>query len=89
MDPDRERQLLDEIAFKYEHIARQDQRIALLEQKLDALLKRIFGSKSETLDPGQLELLLDPDAAKKPGAADVPDAPAAEPSNETWPNNTG
>jgi transposase len=86
MDPNREKQLLDEIALKDEHIARQDQRIArqdqriaLLEQKLDALLKRIFGSKSETLDPGQLELLLDPDTAKKPVAADVRDAPAADP----------
>src|SRR6218665_492124 len=74
MEPDREKQLLDEIA-------RKDHRIALLEQKLDALVKRIFGSKSESLDPGQLELLLDPDAAKKPVAAGAADpGPAAEPA---------
>ncbi len=44
MNPDREKQLL-------EKIARRDQRIALLEQKLDALVKRLFGSKSEVIDP--------------------------------------
>ena len=81
MEPDREKQLLDEIARKDERIAWQEQRIALLEQKLDALVKRIFGSKSESLDPGQLELLLDPDAAKKPVAAESADpGPAAEPT---------
>ena len=52
METDRERQLLEEIARKDEQIARQEQRIALLEQKLDALVKRIFGSKSESLNPG-------------------------------------
>ena len=81
MEPDREKQLLDEIARKDGHIARQEQRIILLEQKLDALVKRIFGAKSESLDPGQLELLLDPDAAKKPVAAGSADpGPAAEPT---------
>ena len=81
METDRERQLLEEIARKDEQIARQEQRIALLEQKLDALVKRIFGSKSESLNPGQLELLLDPDAAKKPVAAGSADpGPAAEPA---------
>ena len=58
MTREREQFLLDEIV-------RKDQRIALLEQKLDALVRRVFGSTSESLDPAQLELLLDPDAAKK------------------------
>lgn len=33
--------------------------IRLLRQKLDALARRIFGVKSEKLDPGQLQLLLE------------------------------
>jgi len=57
---------------------RKDQRIALLEQKIDALVRRIFGAKSESFDPSQLELLLDPEAAKKSAAAAVPDALAAD-----------
>src|SRR5690606_22195432 len=71
-DGERQR-LLDEIA-------RRDQVIDLLRQQVDALTRRLFGSKSESLDPGQLELLLDPDAAKKPEAAESADpGPAAEP----------
>ena len=31
---------------------------ALLKEKVDLLIRRIFGVKSEKLDPGQLELLL-------------------------------
>lgn len=55
----------DEIDRRDEVIARQSAEIALLKQAVDALTRRIFGAKSESLDPGQLELLLDPDAAKK------------------------
>ena len=66
-----------------EEIAKRDARIALLEQKVDMLVRRIFGTKSESLDPAQLELLLDPDAAKKPVAAGGQnDAPAVEPAHE-------
>jgi transposase len=73
MDAAREQHLLDEIA-------KRDQQIALLEQKIDALVRRIFGAKSETLDPAQLELLLDPDALKKaPAAASADPGPAVEP----------
>lgn len=73
MTPEREQQLLDEIA-------KRDQQIALLQQKIDALVRRIFGAKSEALDAAQLELLLDPDSAKKANAALPEDpGPAAEP----------
>ncbi|QUE52988.1 transposase [Luteolibacter ambystomatis] len=71
MTREREQFLLDELA-------RKDQRIALLEQKLDALVRRVFGSTSESLDPAQLELLLDPDAAKAPAADGTEGVPAAE-----------
>ena len=59
----------DELALRDEVIARRAAEIALLKQAVDALTRRIFGAKSENLDPGQLELLLDPDAAKKAPAA--------------------
>ena len=72
MADDERQRLLDEIA-------RQAAEIALLKQAVDALTRRIFGAKSETPDPGQLELLLDPDAAKKATAAGGPEGvPAAE-----------
>ena len=37
---------------------RQSQEIKLLKEKIDLLLRRLFGSKSEKLDAAQLELLL-------------------------------
>jgi transposase len=61
-----------------DEIARRDKRIALLEQKVDALVRRLFGTKSEALDPAQLELLLNPDTVKKPEATGADDAPVAE-----------
>ncbi len=58
MTTEREQKLLDENA-------RLRDQVALLEAKIDALIRRLFGAKSEALDAAQLELLLDPDAAKK------------------------
>lgn len=50
----------------------------LLRQRLDLVLRKVFGAKSEALDPAQLELLLqDGDAAKKASAAAGADAPPA------------
>jgi hypothetical protein len=37
---------------------RQSQEIKLLKEKVDLLIRRIFGSKSEQLEVAQLELLL-------------------------------
>jgi len=79
MSADERQQLLDRIAERDAVIARQSSEIELLKQAVDALTRRIFGSASESLDPGQLELLLDPDASKKAPAADPADpGPAAE-----------
>jgi transposase len=56
----------------------------LLRRKVDHILRQLFGKKSEVLDPAQLELLLDADAANKPVAAGgTADAPAAEPQAAT------
>jgi transposase len=41
-----------------EELRQANAKIALLQQKIDLLVRRIFGSKSEKLDPKQLELLL-------------------------------
>jgi transposase len=52
----------------------------LLRQRLDLVLRKVFGTKSEALDPAQLELLLredGDDAAKKASAAAGADAPPA------------
>jgi transposase len=47
---------------------------ALLRQKIDALVKRVFGSSSEPLDRHQLELLTLPEsAAAVPAAASAPE----------------
>lgn len=77
---DTERQhLLDEIAKRDAIIERQSAEILVLRQTIDALTRRIFGVSSEKLDPAQLELLLDADAAKKaPAAAPADPGPAAE-----------
>jgi len=49
-------------------IAGRDERIKLLEQKIDLLIRRLFGAKSEKIDPGQLLLLLQGnDEPGKPG----------------------
>ncbi|MEM9599024.1 MAG: IS66 family transposase [Acidobacteriota bacterium] len=64
-------------------------RVAALEQQLEIkdgiiaeLLKRLYGAKSEKIDSDQLLLDLLRDEPKKPAAAGVHDAPAAEPDEK-------
>jgi transposase len=48
-------------------------------EKVEYLIRQLYGSKSEKLDAAQLELLLDADGAKKPDAAGPEEeGPAAE-----------
>jgi hypothetical protein len=58
MEDSERQQLLDENASLRAEIAQ-------LKQTIDTLVRRIFGTKSEALDPAQLELLLGSDFAKK------------------------
>ena len=58
-------QLLAEIAKRDERIAYLEQHLRLMEQKVDGLVRRLFGTSSEKLDPAQLQLLL----LELPGAA--------------------
>lgn len=64
-------------ANKDEIIAQQREEIRLLKEKIDHLIKVIHGAKSEKLDAAQLELLLDPEAAKKLEAVDGNEEPPA------------
>ena len=51
-------------------IAEKDRRIALLEQKVDLLIRQLYGRQSEKLDPRQLELLLGQEE-DEPGKAEA------------------
>jgi transposase len=64
MSPQREAQLLEQLRLKDEENARLRMQIKLLEQKIDLLVKRVFGASSEKLDAAQLQLLL---AMEEPG----------------------
>jgi transposase len=79
MEDEERQKLLDENASLRAEVAQ-------LKQTIDALVRRIFGSKSEALDPAQLELLLGPDDSKKaPAAAPADPGPAAEISTHKRP----
>jgi transposase len=53
----------------------------LLRQKMDALVRRLFGASSEKLDPSQLELLLQLPTLTAP-ATEVPARKTTEPSSQ-------
>ena len=67
-----------ELAQRNERLERE---IALLRQKIDALIRRLFGSQSEQIDPAQLQMLLQ-GVENEP--APEPQAPP-EPTLETEP----
>jgi transposase len=70
------KELIEMVVRLSEENARLNQRAALLEQKLDLVLRRLFGKSSEKLDPNQLELLLGLGEGK--GGGETPAAPLAE-----------
>ena len=74
MDSPREAELLQRLQESQEEIARLGQENALLRQKIDLLVKRIFGASSEKLDAAQLELLLASPEELPPGKADASSA---------------
>ena len=65
-----------ELAAREERLAALEKENELLRQKIDALLRKHFGAKSEQIDPGQLLLLLqgldEPGKAPEPMVAEVP-----------------
>jgi hypothetical protein len=72
-------QLREENKKLREQLAERDARIALLEQKIDLLIRQIYGTKSEKLDPAQLDLLFGDGLGKAESSAGD-SAPAAEES---------
>jgi len=61
-----------ELTLLRELVSTLQQENALLRQKVEALIRRVFGSSSERIDPAQLELLL------QLGATPAPEVPRAE-----------
>ena len=82
----REAELLAELKARDERLDRLEKENALLRQKIDLLVRQLFGAKSERLDPAQLLLLLqgmdepppkapEPVAAEEPRRSTVPSPP--------------
>ena len=64
-----------------ELVEKQAQEITLLRQKIDLLVRKVFGVSSEKIDPSQLDLfLLQPENAPgKPCASSAPEEAEAQP----------
>ena len=76
MTNSREAQLLAELKARDERLEALERENALLRQKIDLLVRKLFGAQSEKLDPAQLLLLLQgmdgPGKAPEPVAAEAP-----------------
>jgi transposase len=81
-----------EIAFaalsgQLEAVLAENQRLRaenkLLRQKVDTLVRRLFGKSSEKIDPAQLELLLQV-AGEEGAAGKSPASPCSGPGADTW-----
>src|SRR6266851_339396 len=72
----REAELLAELKARDERLAALEKENALLREKIDLLVRKLFGAQSEKLDPAQLLLLLqgmdEPGKAPGPVAAEAP-----------------
>ena len=71
----REAELFRQLACSNERLAALEKENALLREKIDLLVRKLFGAKSEKLDPAQLLLLLqgldEPGKAPEPVAAEA------------------
>ena len=87
MSDAREAELLKLLEAKQRRLEEQAEEIKLLRQKLDALARRVFGTKSEKLDEQQLLLLLqmskEPEDGPFEGKGSGPEAKQAEPPRPT------
>ncbi len=82
----RERELTDQLAQCQRALAESRRENEFLRQKIDLLVRRVFGSSSEQLDPAQLELLLQlPPATPSAVVATVPEPAAVRPRKERTP----
>jgi transposase len=84
MTPGHEQEPVAEIARLRAELERALLENQLLREKINLMLARLFDKSSESVDPSQLELVLDPDEAKKADAAGSADpGPAAETPDAT------
>lgn len=84
----REAELTRQLEETQTALVRAEQENALLRQKIDLLVRRVFGASSEHLDPAQLELLLQLPSASHTEAPVTPitaERPAARPRSERLP----
>lgn len=75
----------EELRRKDEELRQRERKIAQLEASVQALLRRLYGAKSEKLDPAQLELLLSDLEAGKGEASSGADAPEEESAGKDAP----
>ena len=73
----REAELSAALAASQQQNVALNQEIEILKQKIDALVRRIFGAKSEKMNPAQLELFM---AGTGPGVAPPPPGEAPAPA---------
>jgi len=85
MSAEREAQLLEELTRRDEKIAALEAENRFLREKIDALVRRVFGSSSEQMNAAQLELegLLAEGKADAPALVENEMAGAGSPSCET------
>jgi transposase len=79
--------LREKVALLQQQLDQSRQENTLLRQKIDALVRRVFGSSSEALDAAQLQLFLQ---AQEPAALPAVKpmvAPTPKPSSSTRPEN--
>ncbi|MEQ2005703.1 MAG: IS66 family transposase [Limisphaerales bacterium] len=84
----RERELTDQLAQCQQALTESRRENEFLRQKIDLLVRRVFGASSEQLDPAQLELLLQLPPATPPEvsvAAPSPEPAALRPRKERTP----
>lgn len=74
----------DELTLLRELVSTLQKENSLLRQKIDALVRRVFGSSSERMDPAQLELLLQLASGLESPKAEAP-APEAKPAKPPRP----
>lgn len=84
----REKELTEQLAQCQTALAQSQRENALLRQKIDLLVRRVFGASSEHLDPSQLELLLQlPPASTPPAPVAIitPERSVVRPGKERTP----
>ena len=84
----REAELSRQLACSNERLAALEKENALLREKIDLLVRKLFGAKSERLDPAQLLLLLqgmdEPGKVPQPVAGSPAHRPPYSPPPPRW-----